>query len=299
MNCPHCDRELPDTAVRCRYCRRRVRPDVPCAREGRAMAGAESFIKNTRALFVAGRHPGACPWSFTDVLAITILIFVFLLKDPFNLGSNILRFLRLHFFIFTKEPKLLYYLTVYLSSILLKCVCLIYLKVLIVSRRISFSGTVLARGDTKGIWRVWMPLYLCVCLILNAMGRANPLVPDIPFNSVFPEALFVGNAVIIFSVLVIAPFAEEILFRGFLFPALNKYAGTFPSVVITSALFTLAHYPMIKEDYTYMLTIFFLGILITYAKAKTGSTWIAIVMHFFYNFISVGMGFIDYIIFGY
>ncbi|MDP8298846.1 MAG: CPBP family intramembrane metalloprotease [Candidatus Tantalella remota] len=252
-------------------------------------------IKERLAYFISeGKGESACPWRMSDVLAITILIFVFIFSDPFNAGANILKSLRLHFFIFTKEPKLYYYLTIYISNIIFKCLSFVYVVVIIKSRHISFRDSVLTTGSIPKEWRFWLPVYLCVCVLIRMMSMSNPLVPNIPFTSVFPGAFYVGNIVVILSIILVAPLVEEILFRGFLYPALNYHMGRWPSIIITSVLFTFAHYTQVKNDYVFAVVIFLLSVVITYAKAKTGSTWLAIIMHFIYNAVSVGMGILNY-----
>jgi len=39
-----------------------------------------------------------------------------------------------------------------------------------------------------------------------------------------------------------------------------------------------------------------LSLVITYARAKTGSTVLAIIMHFLYNLVCIGIGFLEYLI---
>lgn len=294
MNCPHCHREIPDTAVRCRYCKRAIKEDEnKTYLLGDILTGIKEKLSS---VLLTDRRYTLCPWTLLDVLAITILIVIFVFHDPFRLGANTLRFLRLHFFIFTKEPKLLYYLTVYINTILLKFVSLVYLVVLIRSRKVSFRLTVLDTGSIPRSWGIWMPVYIGMCFLMRLLSLSNPLVPKLPFNSVFPEAFIIGNIVVIFSVLFVAPVIEEILFRGFIFPAFNKYLGIHVSVLLTSILFTMAHYPQVREDHMFMGIIFMLSIIITYAKARTGSTKLAIIMHHLYNLVSVSVGVIDYLI---
>jgi len=139
-----------------------------------------------------------------------------------------------------------------------------------------------------------MWVYVAICVVFRYIGEANPLVPNMPLDSIFTEAVIIGNIVIIFSVIFVAPFIEEILFRGFIYPAFNKYMGIYPSIILTSFLFTLAHYPNIKDEYLFMAIIFTLSLVITYARAKTGSTWLAIIMHHIYNLMYIAIGFINY-----
>lgn len=235
-------------------------------------------------------------WNILDVLVLTGIIGVFMFYDPFHLNANVLKFLRLHFFILTKEPRLFYYLAIHIPTIILKTVSIIFLAILVHSRRELFWRSIVFCGKLPNLGDAWMPLYLSFCIVLNMISRTNPLLARIPFDSVFIEAKIIGNIVIIFSTLVVAPFVEEILFRGFLYPALKKSGGMIFSIVITSGLFTLAHYPQIKNDYTFMAGIFFLSVIITYGRAKTGSTMLAVIMHHLYNLIYVGIGFTDYVI---
>ncbi|MFH1798247.1 MAG: hypothetical protein ABH844_02725 [Candidatus Omnitrophota bacterium] len=60
--------------------------------------------------------------AILDVLVLTGIIGVFLFNDPFHLGSNVLKFLWPHFFILTKEPKLFYYLTIHIHTIILNLI---------------------------------------------------------------------------------------------------------------------------------------------------------------------------------
>jgi membrane protease YdiL (CAAX protease family) len=291
MICPHCNKEIPDTAVRCKFCRRGVKEALT--------SFPETILRSAKDLFFGGRDAMACPWSLLDVVLIAELIYIFIFNDPLALGRHLIDFLRLNFFIFTKEPKLLYYLNIYINTIILNGVSFLLVVLFVKLRRSSFWGTVVFGRKSDLPWIKWLPPYIAVCVAFRIINMSNPLIPNIPLNSVFMDALVLGNAVIILTTLFVAPFVEEILFRGFIYPALNKYMGVAPSIILTSTLFTLSHYPHIKEDYLFMAVIFALSVMMTYAKAKTGSTWVAIVMHHVYNLVCVGIGFINYIILKY
>ncbi|MGB2601579.1 MAG: CPBP family intramembrane glutamic endopeptidase [Candidatus Omnitrophota bacterium] len=298
MECPFCHKVLSDTAIRCRYCKRILNG---CEKDKDPVLAKilQTGWETVKSFFLKGKNPQACPWTLLDVAALTLLIALFVLNDPLHMGSSILTFLRSNFKIVTREPKLLYYLTVYINTLILKGVSLVFLIVLVRSRKVSFWDSVVSRKPNLELWEAWLPLYIGVCIIMREVNMANPLVPHLPFNSVFPEAKIVGNLFIVVAVLFVAPFVEEVVFRGFLYPAFNKYMGILPSVIITSLLFTFAHYPQIRESYTFMVALFTLSIIITYVRAKTGSTWMAIIMHQVYNLVTVGMGFMDYFILKY
>ena len=291
MRCPYCAKELAETAIRCRFCRKSVKGDRDSL--------LDKALRRAAGLFFGGRDPGACNWSFLDIILFTQLILLFIFYDPFNLAREITDYLRLSFPIVTKEPKLLFYLTVYIKSILLYGVSFSLVVILVKIRGISFWRSVISGKEKKLGLLKWLPLYVVLCILLRAVGARNPLIPNIPLDSVFQEARILGNSVIILTTLFFAPFVEEIIFRGYLYPAFNRYLGILPSVIFTSALFTLAHYPHIREDTLFLWIIMLLGVTITYARAKTGSTWVAIVMHHVYNLVCIIMGFAHYLIYKY
>lgn len=230
-----------------------------------------------------------------DSLALISLIVLFSVHDPFGINKRITDFLRLNFFIFTREPKLLLYSQLYLSSAMFKIISLSFVVFIVLIRKIPFKELFLSLPERRLSGTFWF-LFTLACFCLHLLNINNPLRLNIPFNSVFPEAFILGNLIIIFAVIFIAPLVEEIIFRGFLYPSLNKYMGKVPAIFLVSVLFTLAHYPQIMDDKVFMSAIFFLSVLITYIRARTGSTWYAIVMHFIYNLTHIIVGFAAFLV---
>jgi len=240
-----------------------------------------------------------CSWRFIDVIILLVLLILFFINNYFGLGFQLLNFLRFKFFIFVKEPKLFYYLNVYIHTIIFKVVSVFFIFFIVRFRHISFWDSIEEKRKIPNINNVFLPLYLVFCVVLQIIYMQNPLVGDIPFNSVFFGAKVLGNIVIVFSVLVVAPIIEEIIFRGVFFTSFRKYFGQKWAIFIVSFLFTFAHYPQIKEHVERIIFMFILSFMITYVRAKTGSIKVAIILHNLYNFISLFMGFINYLIFRY
>ena len=77
-----------------------------------------------------------------------------------------------------------------------------------------------------------------------------------------------------FLVLIAAPFAEEVFFRGFLLQGLARRWRFWPAAVATSALFAFAH-----VWWQFYLPVFVLGLAFSWLFWRTGSIWASIAAH--------------------
>lgn len=73
---------------------------------------------------------------------------------------------------------------------------------------------------------------------------------------------------------VVAPIAEEIFFRGYLFAGMYRLLGLRRAAVLSAALFALAH--ILPTSWP---PIFVLGVLFALLYEQTGSLWPAIIVH--------------------
>jgi CAAX protease family protein len=91
----------------------------------------------------------------------------------------------------------------------------------------------------------------------------------------------------------LSPFAEEILFRGFILNRLNESLSFWKSNLISSILFLLAHVPywVSKNGFSPrvirdLANVFVLGLLFGWLMKRTNSLWPAIGAHIANNFLS-------------
>jgi hypothetical protein len=79
----------------------------------------------------------------------------------------------------------------------------------------------------------------------------------------------------------LAPFAEELLFRGFLFPALaTSRLGIIGAAIMSSAAWTALH---VNRTDLAMAQIFLAGLLMCWLLLKSGSLRIPILCHVLFN----------------
>ncbi len=84
--------------------------------------------------------------------------------------------------------------------------------------------------------------------------------------------------------IVIAPFAEEFIFRGYLYAVMKKYIGAFLALTFTSLLFALIHGHAFSIPALFTLA-FCLGL----AYERTGSLVVPMLMHAIFNAFQVGL----------
>lgn len=91
------------------------------------------------------------------------------------------------------------------------------------------------------------------------------------------ESLAVLIFMFFFGILA-APVIEELLFRGFIQPAVRASFGKLKAILISGLLFATVH----LNAYVF-LQIFILGLLLSYLFEKTGSLIAPITVHIFHN----------------
>ena len=85
-----------------------------------------------------------------------------------------------------------------------------------------------------------------------------------------------------FSIAIVAPVAEEIFFRGFIFGGLRTRFRWQWAAVISAAVFAGAHLEL-----TFFLPAFFLGFLLAFLYEESNSIWPGMIVHMLINSLAV------------
>ena len=81
---------------------------------------------------------------------------------------------------------------------------------------------------------------------------------------------------------IIAPFVEEIFFRGFLFQGFRQKYGWLPAILLSSAIFGAAHLDPVS-----LIPTFILGCVLAYVYHRSNSLWPGIIFHAMINSFSL------------
>jgi len=99
-----------------------------------------------------------------------------------------------------------------------------------------------------------------------------------------PELSAWWRAVAVFSVVVLAPIGEEVLFRGLIQSSIRRLtASPWTAVAITSVFFAVVHVEYIKD----VPAIFALSLAMGYNYERCGRLYPSILMHFLFNGVFV------------
>ena len=77
---------------------------------------------------------------------------------------------------------------------------------------------------------------------------------------------------------VVAPVAEEVVFRGYLYGVLRRYGGRIPAILVSSLLFAAIHVHLPS-----LLGLGVLAVILCLLYERTGSLWSTIAMHAAFN----------------
>lgn len=124
-----------------------------------------------------------------------------------------------------------------------------------------------------------------LALLVSISIVIDPLLSHLPS----PDQNYGRGGWTLLAVVVIAPVAEELLFRGMLTEMLRRHTGTAAAVIVSSVVFALMHLqPAV------MIDAFLAGMALCYIYFLTRSIYACILLHMFNNAIAMSMQVLEY-----
>lgn len=152
-------------------------------------------------------------------------------------------------------------------------------RMLAIQHRVGFFDGLHWRWP--GNWGLYLILGIALSVAIQGATNLLPIPKDLPIDSYFKSTIGAW-AMALFGTL-IAPFAEEVLFRGLLFPVLRRNLGVVTGVILTSAAFALVHASQLRSAWSPVLMVFMVGVALTLVRSFTRSLAASVLVHTAYN----------------
>ncbi|QJC50950.1 CPBP family intramembrane metalloprotease [Paenibacillus albicereus] len=150
----------------------------------------------------------------------------------------------------------------------------------------SWAEVGLRRFPPRYGWRILLWLLALIALSVAAVYGTSLLgntVDNSKTESLKQNAALAGLLIGIVSAGIVSPVYEEIFYRGFIYRWLRTRTGRTGAIVLSSLIFTLAHYPTLNA----MPVNFLSGIVLAWTYERTGSVVPGMIVHGAFNTIAV------------
>jgi membrane protease YdiL (CAAX protease family) len=144
--------------------------------------------------------------------------------------------------------------------------------------RVVKPGRALALG--AGLIAAAFPIILLVSGIIQMSmgGKAQPQEIVEYFRHALADSDTASQTSVVLLASLAAPFAEEFIFRGYIYGVMKKFAGIAPALLLTSALFAAIH-----ANLAAAAPLFLLAVALNVAYEVTGSILVPMAMHAIFN----------------
>ncbi len=135
---------------------------------------------------------------------------------------------------------------------------------------------------------VWGVTIAVVALYVS-VGIPQNEIPQQSAVEVLRSASVVGRTVIVVSACILAPFAEEVVFRGVLLPVLARMMHARIALLVQALIFGFVHFYTDPLSWPLSLPIAAVGWCAGWVYLRTGSLRAAIVLHMTFNALQIAI----------
>jgi len=118
-------------------------------------------------------------------------------------------------------------------------------------------------------------------VIAGLTGQEEPAFIADTFNTARAAGML---PLLVFSFVILGPFQEEAMFRGFLYRGFAQSFGPWPTIMLTAAVWAIIH---VQYQWFFMGEIFALGLLLGWLRARSGSLLLTFGLHALVNGMAV------------
>jgi membrane protease YdiL (CAAX protease family) len=130
-------------------------------------------------------------------------------------------------------------------------------------------------------WAGFLLLGIMMAFVIQGVSALLPIPKKLPIEQFFADPTS-AYMLALFGI-TLAPLMEELYFRGFLYPVLERRLGVPLSVFLTSLAFAAIHASQLGQAWAPLLLLLLVGLLLTIARVRTGSVGTSFLLHVGYN----------------
>ncbi len=134
----------------------------------------------------------------------------------------------------------------------------------------------------RGLKFLWVPVLLAFTAFGMTAAILSLIPPDLPLMQEYIQssALLMDeiNALTILQTVLVAPFIEELIFRGLVYSQMKKAMPQFLAIILQALLFGLVHSQLL-----WVLYAFTLGLILGFVADRFGSILPSILLHICFN----------------
>ena len=136
-------------------------------------------------------------------------------------------------------------------------------------------------------WRfplAWLKFLLggmMLAILIQVLSAKLPIPHQMPIDQYFQSTS--GAWMMAAFGTLVAPFCEELFFRGLLFPIILRRLGMFVAIVVTGGLFAFIHAAQLANAWAAVSMLFVVGVVLTVIRARTHSLAASVLVHTGYN----------------
>lgn len=130
-------------------------------------------------------------------------------------------------------------------------------------------------------WLAYLGLGVVLAIAIQSASALLPIPKQLPIDKYFRTTL--GAYMMAFFGVAVAPFVEEMFFRGFLYPVIARRLGMVVGVVLTAIAFAFIHESQLAHAWAPLLMLFVVGVVLTTVRARLRSVASSWLVHVGYN----------------
>lgn len=134
-------------------------------------------------------------------------------------------------------------------------------------------------------WRVLVPIVLVTLVYIAIATYAVEHSRDRTLLISGPTDLLLAGTIVV-NLVILAPLAEELLFRGWIYTGLRDRLGILPGILLTAGLFAAIHW---DPNHRRILQVLPLAVALGLLRECAGSIKPTIALHAVYNLIIIGI----------